>query len=189
MAADILDIRGVVKAVLELSSNRLAESIPMPPEAHALSRFLDEVAAKELVGLSDVEEEVQRLIEAVETDKEQRRRLLMQREKFCRQLHVVEQLAETLEEFAETLGDEGTMASAAASALRTLKAQCSPAWARLSPREKARILAPLYLALHHLKLAASNNSDPRLHAEQAEALALLAEARLEETGLQEDEAS
>ena len=188
MATGILDIRGVVKAVLESSGDRLAESMPMPPEAYALSRFLDEAAGKRLVGLSDVEREVQRLIEAVEADEEQRRRLLEQRELFCRQLRVVETLAEALEGLAEALGEDGAAASAAASALRTLKAQCSPAWARLSPREKARILAPLYLALHHLRLATSRTGDAKLHAEQAEALALLAEARLEETGLQEDEA-
>ena len=175
-------------SVLSEGSKRLREKLTeydyqLTPEAYALQEFIRKLYAEEKGGVSldAVTRRVKELIEAVWKDPEQRRRLLEQREKLCKSRIRAE--AETVVEMLEALsegledGAEGAAAAAMAAALRVTLAQCSPRWEKLSPEERAEVLAPLYMALYHLERFRATR-DP-YEAEAAETLALLAQARLE----------
>lgn len=78
-------------------------------------------------------------------------------------------------------GERGSVAVAWAALLKTLLAACAPVWERLAPGERARVLAPAYMAFCHLVLYGETRR--AYHAGAAEALALIALARVSDAGL------
>jgi len=170
--------------VAEVGVKHMLGSVPMPPEAYALQEFLEELYSRGGVLLGEAEERVAKLIRQVEADKEQRERLLAVRARFCGSRESYELLAEVFEEVSESLeGDYRALAAAIASVLRVMLAQCAPGWAEISPETRARVLAPLYMALYHLR--AYRDTRRAYHAEAAETLALLALSRLDGVGEEE----
>jgi hypothetical protein len=164
--------------VFNAAGKRVATGMPAPPEAYALSEFIEKLHTGGGIFIDAAERHVAELIEGIERD-EQRRILLEKRAGFCGIRERLEALATVLEGLAETLeGEKESRAVALASVVRVLVAQCEPWWKGLSAREKAYVLTPLYMSLHHLERYAKTRS--AYHAEAAETLALLALARLDE---------
>ena len=166
---------------------RLLDGIPLPPEAHALLQFLGRLYSGEDISLSEAEEKVLELIKSVEGDEEQRKLLLGRRSQLCRMKESYERFADFFEEVVlEDLGrrgkaEEEAIVTSLVALMRVLLAQCEPAWEALPAEAKARILAPLYMTLYHLKAYREAEKARRgYHAEAAETLALLALARAEE---------
>ncbi len=171
-------------SIAEVGVRHMLGSVPMPPEAHVLLGFLRELYSKDGVLLGEAEERVAELIKRVESDREQRERLLAMRKQFCSARDKYELLARVFEEVSESLeGDYKPLAAAIAGLMRVLLAQCTPGWEQLPAEKKARVLAPLYMALHHLE--AYRDTRRAYHAEAAETLALLALTRLDEVGQEE----
>ena len=178
--ADMLNLGSLVGDLAGAGVERMLSDIPMAPETRALSKFIRELYGEGGVFLDDAEERVAELIEEIESDEEQRRLLLEKRAEFCNAQDKYRLLAELFEEAAETLeGGHEALAASLASVMKVLLAQCTPAWGELSAKARARILAPLYMALHHLE--AYKDTSKSYHVEAAETLALLALARLDET--------
>ena len=178
--AAMLNLGSLVRDLAGAGAERMLSDMPMTPETYALSKFIRELYGEGGVFLDEVEERVAKLIEEVESDEEQRRLLLEKRAKLCSAHDKYQLLAELFEEAAETLeGGHEALAASLASVMKVLLAQCTPTWGKLSAKAKAHILAPLYMALHHLE--AYRDTGELYHVEAAETLALLALARLEET--------
>jgi len=123
----------------------------LPPEGYALSSFIEKLYRRHrLLSLDDVVNEVAKLLEGIERDTQQRERLLNIRREFCKNKKVFTKLTELLEAMLETTTQEDDILANYA-VIKVLLAQCTEAWKTLSTRDKAEILAPLYMALHHLK--------------------------------------
>lgn len=139
-------------------------------------RILRELCSGKHVLLRRVERLAAELARRAEEDPGLRAELEDATRSMCASRQDIELLAGMLEGFSRILDDEwGFVAVAWAALIRVILAACAPGWERLSPEERARVLAPAYMALCHLKLY--EDTRRAFHAEVAKTLALLALAR------------
>jgi len=125
------------------------------PILEAFGRVISEVYWVENLG--EAEEKLASFLENLDDDI--REVLLERRRRICSDPESVLEAAR-LEAVALEVGGEDELLARflmARSMLATLYlAQCTPGWQRMKPREKARILAPMYRASKALELAAQN---------------------------------
>ena len=139
----------IVKASVGGGVEMVIEQIPPTPEALALGMFLDKLYKRRFIGFDEAVEEVKALLRSIERDPVQRERLLEARKKFCEKREAFALLAEFFE-LAAGIPETSDVAIANYAVIKVLLAQCEHSWERLSIDEKAKILAPLYMALYHL---------------------------------------
>jgi len=182
-----MDVVEVVKTSVSDDVGRIIEQLPPVPEALALERFLEvDMYGRRFVSRQDAVELVRRMLREIDHDPEQRGRLHELREKFCSKRDVYRALAE-LFETATGIPELEDSALANYAIIRVLLAQCEERWRRLTVDEKAEILAPLYMALYHLKRY-QETRHPR-HIRSAATLAIEALNKLEDVFGEEDEDS
>ncbi len=153
------------------------------PIVDAFSRVISEVYWVE--SLEEAEEKLARFLESLDGDL--REVLLERRRRICGSPESVLE-AVRLEAMALEFRGEDELVSRfllARSILATsYLVQCTPSWQRMAPREKARVLAPLYRASKALELAAERL--PRIdeaRLREAEEMLEIAARRMDEEGL------
>jgi len=155
------DMAKVVKASVSRGVDKMLDS-PIP-EALALGMFLEDLYKMRFVARSEVVKRVKELLRSVEEDSEQHRRLVEIRKKFCERREALSLLAEFFET-AAGIPEMEDMALANYAIIRVLLAQCDPRWTSLDSDKKAEILAPLYMALYHLKTYEETRQQPHLRS-------------------------
>jgi len=168
----------VVRDAVSTGVAMVIEQLPLAPEALALEKFLDDLYKEKLIRHSEVVRQVEKLLEIIRNDPEQRKRLIEIRKEFCSKREAFKTLADFFEE-AASIPQIEDMAIANYAVIKVLLAQCEPWWEALDTSKKAEILAPLYMALYHLKMY-RGTSDPR-HLRSAATLAIEALNALEES--------
>ncbi len=156
------------------------------PIVAAFNRIIGEIYWVE--SLEEAEERLARFLEDLDDDL--REVLLERRRKICGSPGAVLD-AVRLEAMAMEVKGEDELASRfllAKSILATsYLVQCTPRWSSMTPREKARVLAPLYRASKALELAVEGF--PRIDEERlrdAEVMLEIAARRMEREGLIEE---
>ena len=142
---------------------------------------------EELYWTDSLEESEERLAVHLEMiDDDLREVLLSERRKFCEDPESIIRIVR-LEALAEDAHDEDLSSLLLLQSLidLLLLAQCTSSWTKMTPREKAKILAPLYRAIYGLKLAGKNypSSVDKMHLKEAYHMIEIAYARAEKIGL------
>ncbi len=159
------------------------------PISEAFERFISELYWSE--SLEEAEEKLENFIENMDEDLrevllERRRAICSDRDLIARTGLILADLEISKDEFEalEDLAVRATVVTALVNALFLV--QCTPSWSRISPGEKARVLAPLYRASYALKLAARNRDAAERLIDEAMDMASLALDRVSELGLLEE---
>ncbi len=140
----------IVKTAIGGGVGLIVEQLPTTPETLALDMFLKKLYKDRFIRLDEAVERVKELLRGIEEDPEQRRRLLEVRRAFCEKREALSLLADLFELAAgDSQMEDAAIANYAV--IKVLLAQCEPDWDRLGVEGKAEILAPLYMALYHLK--------------------------------------
>ena len=154
------------------------------PIQEAFNRIIREIYWED-----SLEEAERRLASYLERmDEDLREVLLEQRRRFCNDPENIINIIR-IEALSEAAEDDKTKEVLLLMSMidALFLAQCTPAWARLAPREKARILAPLYRAWYGLRLATMNwpGRVDVLHLRHAYKMIDIAYERADERGILE----
>jgi len=155
------------------------------PIQEAFNKIIEEIYWIE--DLDEAERVLSSHLEAM--DEDLREILLEERRKICSDPEVVLNIVR-LEVLADSTDNRNLREALLLKSLIEMLflVQCSPKWARMGPREKARVLTPLYKAWHGLKLAMKNYPEniDKLHLSVAFTMAELAYERADREGLVSD---
>ena len=154
------------------------------PIHDAFNRIIQEIYWIE--DLDEAEDTLAKYLEQIDPDL--RAVLLDERKKICNNPEIVLELIR-IDALADSVGEKSIRELLLLQSLVDMLflVQCSPKWARLGPREKARILAPLYKAFYGMRLAAKRypNID-EIHLSVAFTMAEEAYERADRMGLVDD---
>jgi hypothetical protein len=175
------EMGGILKDSVSDGVKMIVDNLPPAPEVLAFEKFLEELYKERFVTVEEVAEQVKELLRSIEKDPEQRRRLIDIRSSFCENKETYSLLAEFFET-AAGIARMDDIALANYAIIIVLLAQCKPEWSRLDIERRAEILAPLYMALYHLKKyrEAIQESEKRRHLRSAATLAIEALNTLED---------
>ncbi len=152
------------------------------PIQEVFERIIEEIYWVD--SLEEAEEILASYLEKIDNDL--RGVLLEERRKICGNPDVVLEIVK-VDALSESVEDEETRGLLLLKSLIDLLflAQCTGTWAKLSQREKATILAPLYKAYYGFKLASKNwpESIDKIHLREAYRMIDVAYEKAEEAGI------